>query len=78
MVMTDHFGDFFACVARKEVTRLFSDSDITQYACKVVPDDGTRNPQLPQALDDRRRCCQQARPSTSFVDNTLDLPWRNF
>ena len=27
---------------------------------------------------DRRECGQQARPSTSFVDNTIDLPWRNF
>ena len=24
------------------------------------------------------RCCQQARPSTSFVDNTIDWSWRNF
>jgi len=23
-------------------------------------------------------CGQQAAPSTSFVDNTIDLPWRNF
>jgi len=22
--------------------------------------------------------CQQARLSTSFVDSTIDLPWRNF
>jgi len=27
---------------------------------------------------DRRKCGQQARPSTSFVDNTIDLLWRNF
>ena len=27
---------------------------------------------------DRRRCNPQARPSTSFVDHTIDLPWRNF
>ena len=27
---------------------------------------------------DRRKCRQQARPSTSFVDKTIDLPWRNF
>ena len=27
---------------------------------------------------DRRRCGQQPRPSTSFVDNTIDLPRRNF
>jgi len=26
---------------------------------------------------DRRRCNQQARASTSFVDHTIDLPWRN-
>jgi len=27
---------------------------------------------------DRRRCGQQARPSTSFVDDLIDLPWQNF
>jgi len=27
---------------------------------------------------DRRRCRQQARPSTSFVDNTVESPRRNF
>ena len=27
---------------------------------------------------DRRRCRQQAPPSTSFLVNTIDLPWRNF
>jgi len=27
---------------------------------------------------DRRNCGQQVRPSISFVDNTIDLPWRNF
>ena len=27
---------------------------------------------------DRRRCNPQARPSTSFVAHTIDLPWRNF
>ena len=27
---------------------------------------------------DRRRCNPQERPSTSFVDHTIDLPWRNF
>ena len=27
---------------------------------------------------DRRRCRQQARPSTSSVDNTVELPRRNF
>ena len=27
---------------------------------------------------DRRKRSQQARPSTSFVDNTIDLPWQNF
>ena len=27
---------------------------------------------------DRRKCGQQARPSMSFVCNTIDLPWRNF
>jgi len=27
---------------------------------------------------DRRRCRQPPRLSTSFVDNTIDLPWRNF
>jgi len=27
---------------------------------------------------DRRRYRQQSRSSTVFVDNTLDLPWRNF
>ena len=26
----------------------------------------------------RRRYGQQARPLTSFVDNTIDVPWRNF
>jgi len=26
---------------------------------------------------DRRRCSQQARPPTSFVDSTIDFPWRN-
>ena len=25
---------------------------------------------------DRRRCRRQARPSTSFVDNTIDLLWK--
>jgi len=29
-------------------------------------------------LGDRRQRDQQARPSTSFVDNTIDLPWRSF
>ena len=24
------------------------------------------------------RCDPQARPSTSFVENTIDLPWQNF
>ena len=32
----------------------------------------------PARRGDRRRCSQQARPSTSFVDNTIDLSWRNF
>jgi len=27
---------------------------------------------------DRRRCGQQARPPTSFVDSTIDFPWRNW
>jgi len=27
---------------------------------------------------DRRKCDPQARPSTSYVDNTIDLLWRNF
>jgi len=27
---------------------------------------------------DRRRCNPQARPSTSFVDHTIDLPWHSF
>ena len=27
---------------------------------------------------DRRRCRQQARPSTSFVENTIELLRRNF
>jgi len=27
---------------------------------------------------ERRRYDPQARPSTSFVDNTIELPWRNF
>ena len=27
---------------------------------------------------DRRRCRQQALPSTCIVDTTIDLPWRNF
>jgi len=27
---------------------------------------------------DRRSCDPQARPSTSFVAITIDLPWRNF
>jgi len=27
---------------------------------------------------DRRRCGQLTQPSASFVDNTVDLPWRNF
>jgi len=27
---------------------------------------------------DHRKCGQQARTSTSFVDNTTDLPRRNF
>ena len=27
---------------------------------------------------DFRRCNPQARPSTSFVDHTIDLPWRSF
>ena len=27
---------------------------------------------------ERRGCGQQTRPSTSFVDNTIDLPWQNF
>jgi len=31
----------------------------------------------PQRVD-RRRCGQQARPSTSFVDNAIDLPRRIF
>ena len=31
----------------------------------------------PQRVD-CRRCHQPPRPSTSFVDNTIDLPWRNF
>ena len=26
---------------------------------------------------DRRRCGKQARPSTSFIDNAIDLPWQN-
>ena len=31
----------------------------------------------PQRVD-CLRCHQPPRPSTSFVDNTIDLPWRNF
>jgi len=27
---------------------------------------------------DRRRCDPQARPSTSFVDNVVNVPWRIF
>jgi len=27
---------------------------------------------------DRRGCSLQAPPSTIFVDDTIDLPWRNF
>ena len=29
-------------------------------------------------LVDYRSCLQQARLSTSFADNTTNLPWRNF
>jgi len=31
-----------------------------------------------QLRDDCRRCSPQARPSTSFVDNAIDLQWRIF
>ena len=27
---------------------------------------------------DRRKCGQRARPSISFVDNSIDLPWQSF
>jgi len=34
---------------------------------------------LPRCVDHHTcRCSPQARPSTSFVDNIIDLPWRNF